>query len=77
MESLHVSKGDRFFIYSDGLVESAANKITWASGADSLLPVYKTLRDVPYDRVPEEMISQLFGNNACPEDDLVLLCIEV
>jgi len=77
MESLHVSKGDRFFIYSDGLVESAENKITWASGADSLLPIYKTLRDVPYDRAPTEMISQLFGNNACPEDDLVLLCIEV
>lgn len=77
MESLHVSKGDRFFIYSDGLVESAENKITWASGADSLLPIYKTLRDVPYDRAPKEMISQLFGNDACPEDDLVLLCIEV
>jgi len=77
MESLNVSKGDRFFIYSDGLVESAENKITWASGAESFLPFYKTLRNVPYDRAPKEMINQLFGDNACPEDDIVLLCVEV
>ena len=77
LANLNVSKGDRFFIYSDGLVESAENKITWTSGADSLLPVYNTLKDVPYDRASKEMISQLFGNNACPEDDIVLFCIEV
>ncbi len=72
-----VSKGDRFFIYSDGLVESAENKITWATGAGSLLPVYESLKDVPYGNAPDEMISQLFGNNSCPEDDIVLLCVEV
>ena len=75
--TLSVSKGDRFFVYSDGLVESADNKITWASGADTLLPVYTSLKSVPYQRAPEAMINQLFGNNCCPEDDVVLLCIEV
>jgi sigma-B regulation protein RsbU (phosphoserine phosphatase) len=75
--SLSVSKGDRFFIYSDGLVESADNKITWASGAGSLLPVYNSLRQVPYRDAPGEIINQLFGNNCCPEDDVVLLCVEV
>ena len=76
-EGLAVSKGDRFFIYSDGLVESAENKINWASGADSFLPVFNTLKHVPYQRAPIEMVRQLFGNNACPQDDIVLLCIEV
>lgn len=75
--SLSVSKGDRFFIYSDGLVESADNKITWASGAGSLLPVYNSLRPVPFGDAPEVMINQLFGNDCCPEDDVVLLCVEV
>jgi len=77
MKKLDVSHGDRFFIYSDGLVESAENKITWASGADSLLPVYSSLREVSYENAPQEMIGQLFGNNDCPEDDVVLLCIEI
>lgn len=72
-----VKEGDRFFLYSDGLVESAENKITWATGADSLLPVYSTLSNTPYADAPAEMISQLFGNDSCPEDDIVLLCVEV
>jgi len=75
--SLTVSPGDRFFIYSDGLVESAENKITWATGADSLLPVFAGLKDVDRDRAPETLIKELFGRNAQPEDDIVLLCVEV
>lgn len=74
---MKVAKGDRFFVYSDGLVESAENKINWATGADSLLPIYHTLRDFSYEDAPLELISQLFGNDSCPEDDIVLLCIEV
>ncbi|MCG8619305.1 MAG: fused response regulator/phosphatase [Desulfobacterales bacterium] len=74
---ISVNPGDRFFIYSDGLVESAENKINWAAGADSLLPVYASLRGFPFQDAPAEMIDQLFGNNSCPEDDIVLLCVEV
>lgn len=77
IDRMDVAKGDRFFVYSDGLVESADNKITWASGADSLLPVYETLRDFSYESAPNELIGQLFGNDSCPEDDVVVLCIEV
>lgn len=77
IQNLNVSPGDRFFIYSDGLVESAKNRITWATGADSLLPIYKTLGKVSYEEAPREMIQQLFKNAARPEDDIVLLCVEV
>lgn len=72
-----VSKGDRFFIYSDGLVESAEHKINWVNGADSLLPVYKVVDKVPYGEAASEIIGQVFGNDSCPEDDIVLLCVEV
>ncbi|WDP93226.1 MAG: fused response regulator/phosphatase [Desulfobacter sp.] len=74
---LPVSVGDRLFIYSDGLVESAENKVTWVSGAESLLPVYEGLRDIPFDTAPEVLVNQLFGEQARPEDDIVLLCVEV
>lgn len=77
IKNLNVSRGDRFFIYSDGLVESVKNRITWATGADSLLPVYKSLGKVSYDKAPKEMIQQLFKNGIIPEDDIVLLCVEV
>lgn len=75
--TISVTPGDKFFIYSDGLVESAENKITWASGADSLLPVYKKISQVPYNRAPEELINLLFGDDSFPEDDIVVLCVEV
>ena len=76
-QNIDVSEGDKFFIYSDGLVESAKNKITWASGADSLLPVYKQIAQVPYGKAPAELVNHLFGNEALPEDDIVVLCVKV
>lgn len=72
-----VSKGDRFFIYSDGLVESAEHKINWVTGADSLLPVYQVTDKISYGDAPSKVIEQIFGNDSCPEDDIVLLCVEV
>ncbi|MCG8684487.1 MAG: fused response regulator/phosphatase [Desulfobacterales bacterium] len=76
-KKIPVSEGDRFFIYSDGLVESAENKITWATGSDSLLPLYEGLENVPFEQVPDALISKIFGDQPNPEDDIVLLCIEV
>jgi sigma-B regulation protein RsbU (phosphoserine phosphatase) len=76
-QTLTVSPRDRFFIYSDGLVESAENKITWVNGADSLLPVYREIAGLPYEKAPEALIDHLFGEEGLPEDDIVVLCVEV
>ncbi len=75
--NIDVKEGDKFFVYSDGLVESAENKITWASGADSLLPIYKKLINVPYDRASKELVEMLFEDESELEDDIVVLCIKV
>ena len=77
IQTIVVSLEDKFFVYSDGLVESAENKITWASGAESLLPIYNDIVDVPYEDAPLELINKLFGNQAMPEDDIVVLCVKV
>ncbi|MCP3871870.1 MAG: fused response regulator/phosphatase [Desulfobacteraceae bacterium] len=77
VQSFDVEEGDKFFVYSDGLVESAENKVTWASGADSLLPTYKKVAKVPYDKAPTELVKQLFGEDSLLEDDIVVLCVEV
>ncbi len=76
-QTLTVSPRDRFFIYSDGLVESAENKITWVNGADSLLPVYREIAGLPYEKAPKALIDRLFGEEGLPEDDIVVLCVEV
>ena len=74
---LDVEMEDKIYVYSDGLVESAQNKITWATGAESLLPVYQSIDDHPYQYAPEKLINELFGKENLPEDDIVVLCIKV
>ncbi|MCP4022030.1 MAG: fused response regulator/phosphatase [Desulfobacteraceae bacterium] len=77
IQTINVSVDDRFVVYSDGLVESAETKITWAKGAESLLPIYNELNEVPFQDVPEVLIKKLFGEASMPEDDIVVLCIKV
>ncbi len=77
IKSFEVNPGDKFFVYSDGLVESAEQQVTWASGADSLLPVFDKIKGEPYQKAPEALVDCLFNKKALPEDDLVVLCVEV
>lgn len=77
VQIMDVSEGDKFFVYSDGLVESAKKKITWVNGADSLLPVYGYIAQEPYDRAPAALMKHLYGKDYFPEDDVVVLCIKV
>jgi len=76
-QTLKVSEGDKFLIYSDGLVESAKNKITWATGAGSLLPVYQKIAQESYEKIPGQLIEELFGGDDFPEDDIVVMCVKV
>jgi len=59
MKSFKVSEGDRFLIYSDGLVES--EKMTWATGAEAIMPVYKTVASESYEDIPQILVDDLFG----------------
>lgn len=77
LKKIEVNDGDKFFVYSDGLVESADAQVTWASGADSLLPMFEQLNGISYDKAPVTLLETIFKDNAEPEDDIVVLCIEV
>lgn len=77
IQTVDASEGDKFFVYSDGLVESAEDQITWASGAESLLPVFKKMPEAGFDTAPKALIDCLFKDNTLPEDDIVVLCVEV
>lgn len=76
-QTIDVNQGDKFFLYSDGLVESAQKKVTWDSGADDMLPVYKKIADMPCNKAPKALVDSIFGEEDPREDDIVVLCIEV
>ncbi|HKL01821.1 MAG TPA: fused response regulator/phosphatase [Desulfotignum sp.] len=77
IDRIKVSKGDRFFVYSDGLVESVGHKNNWMAGARKLLPLFKDLQQFSCRDAPDRLVLQLSAENTPLEDDIVVLCIEV
>ncbi|WP_080809099.1 PP2C family protein-serine/threonine phosphatase [Desulfamplus magnetovallimortis] len=74
---IDVSPGDRIFMFSDGLVESAENNITWATGAKRFLADFTSVSTFSIEDVPMKLMEKLFGTQEVPEDDIVVLCVEV
>lgn len=77
MKKIAVNEGDRFFVYSDGMVESKEKRISWVAGLQGFLSIFEGVEKVDLSDVPNILISRLFNGNPMPEDDVVLLCIEV
>jgi sigma-B regulation protein RsbU (phosphoserine phosphatase) len=77
IKKIAVNQGDRFFIYSDGLVESSEKKISWVAGMKRLLSIFEGVGNMDLSDVPHILISRLFRSDPMPDDDIVLLCIEV
>lgn len=76
-ESVVVKPGDRFYMYTDGLVESSDQKIVWSEGAKKMLEACKQVRDVPISEAPEHITRILCPDRSRMEDDIVILGIEV
>ncbi|MDY6903456.1 MAG: fused response regulator/phosphatase [Thermodesulfobacteriota bacterium] len=76
-ESLKVSKGDRFFIYSDGLIESIQKKILWPEGSAELLEACHAVSATPINTAPAKIAEIMRQGNAMCEDDVIVLAIEV
>ena len=72
-----VSPGDRIYMYTDGLVESVAKRITWARGSEALLGLFKGMSATEVEQAPLVLSRKLFGPRHNPEDDILLLCVEV
>ncbi len=77
IQRIDTHKGDRFFLYSDGLVESSAKKINWVEGAQGLLPVFGRVDGIPFREAPAEVMGHLFNKEDPQEDDITLICVEV
>jgi len=76
-QTVEVADKDRFYLYSDGLVESAEKKVTWPKGAEALLPIIEAARHAELENASGVLIESIFNANHTAEDDITVICVEV
>ncbi len=73
-----LKKGDRFFLCSDALVEDfGEKKKIWKSGVEELLQAILQTKGSPLSRAVPEIVEAIYPEGTFPQDDLVLLGVEV
>jgi len=72
-----VSEGDRFFIYSDGLIESFQREHkTRQQGLEQLSEAVLRSQDLPIVQAVDHIFNDVLSGEAAMEDDIVLLGVE-
>lgn len=75
---LQVEKGDRIYMYTDGLTERFdKNRQSREHGENALLELCKECHGLPLAQAVHEIVDKLVPDPAAQEDDLVLLGVEV
>ena len=77
MGEIKVKKGDRFFIYSDGLIEKPEEKNVWTECLKDLLEACDRLRSIPILESAKRLTEMMHERKTRFEDDIVVLGIEV
>jgi phosphoserine phosphatase RsbU/P len=73
-----VSEGDRFFIYSDGLIESFQRGCkTRQQGRQQLSEAVMRSQHLPIAQAVDHVFNDVLSGEAAMEDDIVLLGVEV
>lgn len=73
-----VQPGDRIYLYSDGLVERYGTEArSRAHGVTELLENCRRVSGLPLDEAVAALTAQVLGPERRPDDDMVLLGIEV
>lgn len=75
-KDLRVSPGDRFFLYSDGLIESSPGGGR-REGTDRLMDACASHRAVPLAKAVLQIVADVQPPEKPVEDDLLLLAVEV
>lgn len=73
--TFNVNEGDRLYIYTDGLIEE--EKIVWTKGAEKLIDICEGLRDTDILSAPAKVKEKVFEKMSKPEDDVVIMAIDV
>lgn len=73
--TIDVHEGDRFILYTDGLVERGADKSMWTESRDDLLSAAKSLAGVPIADLPSALVDAMGTGDL--DDDVAVLAVEV
>jgi sigma-B regulation protein RsbU (phosphoserine phosphatase) len=76
-QDMQVSPGDRFLLYSDGLIERPALKKLWSECLPELLEACSRIKNIPIHALAEELAGLMIDKECKPEDDVVVLGVEV
>lgn len=68
-----MNPGDRFVLFSDGLIERPALKKTWCECLPELLEAYYRIKNIPINALAEELARLMIDKTRKPEDDIVVL----
>lgn len=76
-DSMDVHPGDRFVLFTDGLVEGGPDGelVGWQAGIDRLLPLLSEHRGLPLSELPGALVSLIGADTAA--DDVAVLAVEV
>lgn len=74
---IKVTKGDRFFLYSDGLIERPAQKKVWSECLPEMLEACSNIKNIPTQALAQELARLMIDKTCKPEDDIVVLGVEV
>ncbi len=79
-DTMDVRRGDRFLLFTDGLVEMPAadgsGPIPWVAGVADLLRAVETCRNLPLADLPGALVSAMVGSGSL-DDDIAVLAVEV
>lgn len=73
---VRVTRGDRFFLYTDGLIEACPGA-SRGKGLDRLVEACLTHRNAPLEDAPHLITASILSQHRTVEDDLLLLAVEV
>ncbi|MBI5556081.1 MAG: fused response regulator/phosphatase [Deltaproteobacteria bacterium] len=74
---MKVAPGDRFYIYSDGLLERAQSRQVWTALTKELLPFVEEMRNIPIHDAATKLNEMVCYYKSEPDDDIVIMAIEV
>lgn len=75
--TLKLNKGDRIFLFSDGLLERVGHDKMWTDQIDEILDFAEPLRQLPISECPQFLTQSFQERHGAADDDIVVLSFEV
>lgn len=72
-----VAKGDRIFLYTDGLIEDEKKKLIWTQGMSEIKNCAEKCKGVSLKQAVDNMRNHFYSERKKQSDDIIIMGIEV